>query len=85
MHWRREACNRAWCPPERYSKLRFVGSYTTPYWRGAGAKTFHIGYAFIPDTWFPRLEIVTVAFRQDWIDSGLSSHVPFGEMDIADA
>ena len=55
----------------------------TLYWRGAGAKTFHIDYAFIPDQWLPRLENVTVGSKQDWIDSGLSDHVPL-VMDLAD-
>jgi len=61
------------------------GGETDPtlYWRGAGAKTFHIDYAFIPDQWLPRLEYVTVGSKQDWIDSGLSDHVPL-VMDLAD-
>lgn len=61
------------------------GAETAPtlYWRGAGAKTFHIDYAFIPDEWLPRLENVTVGSKQDWIDSGLSDHVPL-VMDLTD-
>ena len=54
------------------------GGETAPtlYWRGAGAKTFHIDYAFIPDEWVPRLQSVSVGSQQDWIDSGMSDHVP---------
>ena len=47
------------------------GAESTPtlYWRGAGQKTFHIDYAFIPDEWLPRLRDVSVGSKQEWIDS----------------
>ncbi len=59
-------------------------SIPTLHWRGAGAKTYHIAYAFIPDEWLPRLREVSIGSKQDWIDSGLSDHVPV-VVDLADA
>lgn len=53
-----------------------VESSPTLYWRGAGQGTFHIDYAFIPEAWLPRLRGVSVGSKPDWIDSGLSDHVP---------
>jgi hypothetical protein len=55
----------------------------TLHWRGAGQKTFHIDYAFIPDAWLPQLRDVTAGTKQDWIDSRLSDHVPL-VVDLAD-
>ena len=54
------------------------GAESTPtlHWRGAGQKTYHIDYAFIPDEWLPRLQDVSVGSKQEWIDSRLSDHVP---------
>jgi hypothetical protein len=60
-----------------------VESTPTLYWRGAGQKTYHIDYAFIPDAWLPRLREVNVGSKEDWIDSGLSDHIPL-VVDIAD-
>jgi hypothetical protein len=61
------------------------GDESTPtlHWRGAGAKTYHIDYAFIPDAWLPRLREVSVGSKHEWIDSGLSDHVPV-VVDLAD-
>ena len=40
-------------------------------------------YAFIPEAWLPRLRGVSVGSKPDWIDSGLSDHVPLA-VDLAD-
>lgn len=58
-------------------------SLPTLYWKGAGKGTYHVDYAFIPQAWLPRLRQVTLGTKQDWIDSGLSDHVPL-LVDIAD-
>ena len=62
------------------------GAESTPtlHWRGAGQRTYHIDYTFIPDAWLPWLREVSVGSKEDWIDSGLSDHVPV-VADLADA
>lgn len=59
-------------------------SVPTLHWRGAGQKTFHIDYAFVPGAWLPRLRSVSIGSKQDWVDAGLSDHVPV-VVDLADA
>ena len=75
----------AWSAPTHRHTGQAQGDETAPtlYWRGAGAKTFHIYYAFIPYQWLPRLENVTVGSSPDWIESGLSDHVPL-VLDLSD-
>jgi hypothetical protein len=67
-----------------FGETQGAESIPTLHWRGAGQKTFHIDYAFIPHAWLPRLRDVTAGTKQDWIDSGLSDHVPI-VVDLADA
>ena len=69
---------------QHFDEAQGAESAPTLYWRGAGQKTFHIDYAFIPEVWRPRLREVSVGSKQDWIDSGLSDHVPL-VVDLADA
>ncbi len=67
-----------------FSEEQGAESVPTLYWRGAGQKTYHIDYAFIPYEWLPRLGEVSAGSKQDWIDSGLSDHVPL-VVDLADS
>lgn len=74
-----DAAKRAGLVSAYHHHLREAqGAETTPtlYWRGAGQKSYHIDYAFIPDEWLPKLREVSAGSKQEWIDSGLSDHVP---------
>lgn len=67
----------------RFGEAQGTETAPTLYWRGAGHKTFHIDYAFIPEQWLPRLRDVSVGSKHDWIDSGLSDHAPL-VVDVAE-
>lgn len=66
-----------------FSEPQGAETIPTLHWRGAGQKTFHIDYASIPAKWLPRLQAVTPGDKKDWIDSGMSDHVPL-VVDLAD-
>jgi len=63
-----------------YRRCEEQGKETEPtlYWHGksSGAKTYHIDYAFIPESWTNRLRSVEVGSREEWVTSGLSDHAP---------
>ena len=48
----------------------------TFYWRRRAVDGYHIDYVFMPEDWSTCAFDVTVGNYEDWIDSGLSDHVP---------
>lgn len=75
----------------RYAELGLVSAYheyfgeaqgeelrPTLYWRTrrVDGPRYHIDYCFIPKAWLPALRSVHVGSHAEWVDAGLSDHVP---------
>ena len=48
----------------------------TFYWRRRPEDGYHIDYVFMPEAWSRRAFDLTVGGYEDWVDTGLSDHVP---------
>lgn len=59
---------------QRFGEAQGAENTPTLYWRGAGHKTYHIDYAFIPDAWLPLLRQVSVGC---WFQGGVDRFRPF--------